>query len=55
MPKQYEDSLIGEIDEALDWVSNEYGFVTDVLKKAKEEILRLHKIEKESQNDGWFW
>lgn len=35
--------ILDEIDEAIAWVENEYGFVTDVLRKAQKEIKRLRR------------
>jgi hypothetical protein len=31
-------ALLAEIDEAITWVESEYGFVTDVLRKARRAI-----------------
>ena len=32
--------IIEDIDEAIRCVENEYGFVTDVLRRAKQELLK---------------
>jgi hypothetical protein len=32
------EELIAEIAEAIGWVENEYGFVTDVLKKCRTHL-----------------
>lgn len=34
-------TLLEEIDEAIGWVENEYGFVADVLKKARAALAAL--------------
>lgn len=36
--------LIAEVEESIGWVENEYGFVTDVLKKTSAKLTELRDL-----------